>query len=384
MQEKSPDKDSRVYAIFDEYPLPAAVLDQSNNVIYVNGAAQKLCTDNPEAADLTKCITQQLLPKPAYYPHAEGILPLGNQIFLLFKTPHGSNAILTFINITRESSLETINGLVRGQLTVFSGGLADTSTELSTLNTRIDSLAKETANRAESVAESSKSVQGKIRELSASVDVSNEKLRAIIDNVAHSSRIADEAIARGEQAVRAVEGLQKLHESISHMSTVFDGMMSNSKVLSINAAIEAARAGTYGRGFSIIAKNISEFSEKTRSLSRDIRDTVQKTTQELTTVIDGMTHVSTVIKELQTISSGTRDAAASQTDQMAKVSKEIQSVDGASNDVIHKMELLLKDSDMTSSEVNKSIGLAAAIHNTSDVIAIYRRTARLQRRYQGR
>ena len=48
-------------------------------------------------------------------------------------------------------------------------------------------------------------------------------------------------------------------------------------VLSVNASIEAARAGTYGRPFGIVATNMSELSETTSKIT----DTMKNDTKEI-------------------------------------------------------------------------------------------------------
>lgn len=65
------------------------------------------------------------------------------------------------------------------------------------------------------------------------------------------------------------------------------GVASKENILAINAAIEAAGAGQYGAGFSVVAKQIGELSKKSSSVYEDI----QKLMTDIETSITNMNNV---------------------------------------------------------------------------------------------
>jgi methyl-accepting chemotaxis protein len=64
------------------------------------------------------------------------------------------------------------------------------------------------------------------------------------------------------------DDVEKVNEFLLQINEVTTGM----KVLAINAAVEAARAGAAGAGFGVVAGEIKNISDKTKSMAASIRE----------------------------------------------------------------------------------------------------------------
>lgn len=69
-----------------------------------------------------------------------------------------------------------------------------------------------------------------------------------------------------------VEFTDMIAEKLDNAIDKVDNINHKTHVLSVNASIEAARAGTYGRPFGIVATNMSELSEETTKITEKMRN----------------------------------------------------------------------------------------------------------------
>lgn len=81
----------------------------------------------------------------------------------------------------------------------------------------------------------------------------------------HISRTLDQLHDHQRQQAAANEAA--VHEALSAIEKV----SINVRIIAINAATEAVRAGDFGRGFSIIAKEIRALSDRAAELVQSVR-----------------------------------------------------------------------------------------------------------------
>lgn len=73
-----------------------------------------------------------------------------------------------------------------------------------------------------------------------------------------------------EESYKSLEKLQKIMAEADNLLQIIGDIASKTDLLSLNASIEAARAGQAGKGFSVVADEVSKLSEKTQSSVSEI------------------------------------------------------------------------------------------------------------------
>ncbi len=94
-----------------------------------------------------------------------------------------------------------------------------------------------------------------------------EQLRGLIDGFQSFVHSREEMIASVQSLSSASSGLHQMAEDVAKLAR-------QTNLLSINAAIEAARAGASGRGFAVVAAEVRRLSAESGDTGRRIGETV--------------------------------------------------------------------------------------------------------------
>lgn len=128
-----------------------------------------------------------------------------------------------------------------------------------------------------------------VQEQNASITQTSAAMTQISANISNISTIASKRRTAMNEIVQALamqlEQVRTLVEQMNHVkessnrieafvSTV-DSIASQTGLLAMNASIEAAHAGTLGKGFSVIAQEIRKLSEETTKNANQISETLQ-------------------------------------------------------------------------------------------------------------
>jgi methyl-accepting chemotaxis protein len=85
------------------------------------------------------------------------------------------------------------------------------------------------------------------------------------------------------QMMTQVQGLNRFIKELSEMAADVSGFAQQTNLLSLNAAIEAARAGAMGRGFTVVAKEFRMLSAQSGDTGRRISEKVALINAEILT-----------------------------------------------------------------------------------------------------
>ncbi|OUR95440.1 hypothetical protein A9Q84_16540 [Halobacteriovorax marinus] len=158
-------------------------------------------------------------------------------------------------------------------------------------------LSKNSLKLSEYATENSSSIQ----ETAASIEEISSMVRKNVSEAEKSKDISDSTTETSNLAIRKmkeltvsmnsiidsnekISGLVKIFDEISEKTKIIDDIVFQTKILSFNASVEAERAGEHGRGFGVVAREVSNLAQLSGKAATEISSIVKESTKAAETV----------------------------------------------------------------------------------------------------
>ena len=171
----------------------------------------------------------------------------------------------------------------------------------------------EMASTADAIAHTAENQKSSVKQANESVGTIAGSSKVIYSNVADALLVFDQAqdaAGKGGTAVgAAVSGMQVINQNskqIGNILNVITEIANQTNLLSLNAAIEAAKAGEHGKGFAVVAEEVRKLAERSAQAAKEITALIQTSSKSID---DGTNMVNTAGAALKSIEESIRASA---------------------------------------------------------------------------
>lgn len=273
-----------------------------------------------------------------------------------------------------------------GEVKQLTETVTDTATHSSRTTDNIVTLSETVAKGAGSQAEDAEACLSMITQLIQEMDKVSQSAEVMLDKadmvkkltisgsekieeLTNKSKVMEENI---KGVTQGVANLINMIKTITQVTEVITTIANQTNMLSLNASIEASRAGEYGKGFAVVAGEIRELADRSLASSKDIEKAisdVQNSIQNAADTIEAtldiiISQVEAVHSTSQTFS-GIFDASKELYDQLMVVKEGIKQLTGYREGLSQSIENIASVAQQTAASTQEVV---SHMHNQNNSI----------------
>lgn len=190
--------------------------------------------------------------------------------------------------------LQETMGTIKSAVDQVASGSHELSAAADEMSSTTDAIARSTNIQKEGA----ERMAAAITELSASISEVASSAQETQIKLVDTEKAAAQGTEAGSDTAEAMEGITRTAAAISQAVVVIQEIARQTNLLSLNAAIEAAKAGEMGKGFAVVAEEVRKLAERSGGAAKEVNLLIQEARDA---VERGGATVESTVRALETI-----------------------------------------------------------------------------------
>lgn len=176
-----------------------------------------------------------------------------------------------------------------------------------------------------------------------------------MDDILKTERLLGDSLKYMEEMTQAMDTISASSQGIAKVIRLIEDIAFQTNILSLNAAVEAARAGQHGKGFAVVAEEVrnlagksAKAAEETAHLIEESISNVERGTKIAEETAQSLAQVGEIAESNADAIGKTNDVSTEQSDSIREITKGLEQIAG----VVQSNSSMAEESAASSEELN--------------------------------